>query len=218
MNVSEAMDQVCVNPLDKLTWGEWKNEFKAAGVLIVDDDSGFLDDKVLSALEARAAITRCTTMYEQPSESFEQATFEIVKPESKKMTIGEWRKAYDEIRENPPIENFVRAESGPIRLEVELHPGNPPFIFTRLYIRNIVGVEPAWFAQGKDQTNSFGWKVVLLPKSRDDVIKKYGVKHNVIFVKTLRILKMSASKRSLLAEVCEFVPDSELQDLLQLSA
>lgn len=234
MNPNEIIDIVCDNPKDKKTWGEWKEDFQALGLGVLDDDSGFMDTKSLYSAEAAASIRLCSCVIEprvieqepvrtleaseyegkfKKDQSVEVATVELIRPsklvlaqvlEPKKMTVGEWRRKYDEVSKNPPVDRFIQAEEGQIRLEMELHPGKPPFIFTRVYILNIVGIEPAWYAQGADNTNSFGWKVILLPKSRDEALKRLGVTRNVVFVKTIRVIKMSESQRSLLGEIVEW--------------
>lgn len=211
MTANDAIQAVCENDRDRLPWAQWLSAFNAAGITVTDDDSGFMESKMLSAEEAKSAIARCTIKFKPPEDmddSVEVATVEVVKPATtapkKTLTVSEWRRAYDQVAQNPPIGKMITAEEGPIRLEIELNPGQPPFIYSRAYIRNVVGEIPDWFAQGAKQTNSFGWKLVLLNKSRDEVIRKLGVSKNVIFVKTIHVMKMSDSRRALLGEVVEW--------------
>lgn len=254
----QTLIEEVVDTNESYTWADWKKCFKEAGIKILDDDSGFTEEKILKASEARAAIQRCTCegpieesetsawgSYKQDAESNgikvmsdnsgvkdsdllnteeaiaafklcvrskiipqeisnSQESSTVVHVSSNEMTISEWRQAYDKVSNTPPINEYISAEQGPIRMHMELHPGSPPFIFTRVYIRNIVGVKPAWFAQGDNQSNSFGWKVILLPKARDEVIRRFGVANSILRIKMLRIVKISESRRSLLAEVVEW--------------
>jgi hypothetical protein len=91
-----------------------------------------------------------------------------------------------------------------VKLTLEFYPGRAPLIFGRVYLPQIVGTEPKWVLQGETETMNFGWKVLLRPKSRDEVIKKFGLGSDSVLVKSLIVRKISETGDSLQADVHEW--------------
>lgn len=123
-----------------------------------------------------------------------------------KMPVGEWRRRFQDLLDHPPKDNFYlrTIDGSPIKLEIELYDGRPPFIFTRAYVPMVVGADLGWFAQRSEDRGNFGWKVILMQKSRDEAVKRLGIARNTAYVQTIKIIKMAETGRSLLGEVCEW--------------
>ena len=122
------------------------------------------------------------------------------------MDTGEWRKKFDEVSKNKPIEGHILTalDGQKIKLTLEFHEGSQPLIFTRIYVPQSVGVEPKWVAQGENENMNFGWKGLLRPKSRDDVIKKFGMQNDFVLVKEVIVTKRSETGKSLQLEVTKW--------------
>lgn len=193
------------------TWLIWKMSLKANGIEVLGDDSGFADTKKLTPAEARQAVGRCTVKaccveeeeeMDDSSNSVETATVEVV---SKEMSVSEWKTRFGELVNTPPIDQILTTEDGsPIRLEIELAPNRPPLIYTRVYVPNTVCGKLGWFAQSIKVRTGFGWKMILMPKARDETIKRLGLDKSVVGVSKVKIIKASASGRSLLGEIAEW--------------
>lgn len=124
----------------------------------------------------------------------------------KRSEINEWRREFQKYYDHPPMSSYYlkTEDDSPIKLEIVLSPGKPPFICTRAYVPMVVGAKLGWFAQKQGDRSSYGWKVILLPKSRDEAVKRFGLQNTEIYVKTLKIIKMADTGRSLLAEIAEW--------------
>lgn len=120
--------------------------------------------------------------------------------------MPEWKEQYQSFTENPPKPGDILRPYGDTlaRLDVELVEGKPPFVFGRVHVPCLVGCELGWFLQGIDTTQQHGWKCILLPKAREECIRKCGLKEKVIGVKALRVVRYSQTKNSLLCEVAEY--------------
>ena len=116
-----------------------------------------------------------------------------------------WAEAYEKLIKEPPApETILKTIDGsPARLEVELTTGKPPFIYAKAYVPMIVGERVQWFLHDMETTGS-GWKCILLPKSRDQIVKLSGLKKLIIPVQALKVVKHSASRKSVLCDVVEF--------------
>ncbi len=196
-SLTDVCDIVCTNPLDKFTWQEWKDAFKDEGLTILEDESALGDTEEISADTARLAISCCKIQ-------LPESEIEVVEA-GNKISIKEWRDQYTKISQEFPLGRTLYTEkSNPVRLEINLPPDKPPFIFTRAYVPKIVGCKLDWFVQGKDDNNEFGLKVIILNKSRDEVIRKFGLRDSLVFVKAVTITKLSTSGKSLLGVVSEW--------------
>lgn len=269
LTLDEAIEDVCINPKDKMSWQEWMDSFKLMGVTIIEDKCGFMETKIMDAAQAAESIRQCVckiecepsipqspsftgelvileelpktpeseaqaarviehvraappamagprVVYAPPKKDFgtsvESAGLEIVRSsEHRQLTIEEWRQEYTRLSANAPLDTVLETDDGsPIRVEIELQLAKPPFLFTRAYIPNIVGARLGWFAQKKGDVNSHGWKLVLLPKSRDEAVKRYGIARNTIYVQRIKVIKMSGTQRSLLGEITEWNDDANM--------
>lgn len=115
-----------------------------------------------------------------------------------------WRESYQQTLDNPPMEgDTLKTKDGsPIRVHVELKEGQPPFLFARAYVPNIVGEEPGWFVRGMNDEARSGWMAILLPKSRSMLVNREGITKDVIqFAGELRVVRKSRSGNSLLCEL-----------------
>lgn len=127
----------------------------------------------------------------------------------------EWSAEYDYFINNPPKEGDVltAAESGAqVLLVVELVEGNPPFIYGRAYIPEIVGSPLGWYLQSATTQNYIGWKTILLPRARTELIRKFGLQGETMEVESLRVVRISQSGRSLLCEVNKYGDEVEASD------
>ena len=115
----------------------------------------------------------------------------------------EWSERYCEITENPPIEGSIlkTIDGSPAKLIVELVDGSAPFIYGRIYVPEIVGIELGWFLQGAEMDTFHGWKCILMPRARAELIKKVGLNGDTVMVKSLRLIRQSRSGSSYLCEV-----------------
>ena len=99
----------------------------------------------------------------------------------------------------------------PVRLNIDLKKGSQPFIYAQAYIPDTVGGKLGWFAHSVDIKQPFGWKVVLTPQSRQDVLIRLGMKDLIVPVKSLRILSMSRTGGCLIAKVEEYLADDDYE-------
>lgn len=122
-----------------------------------------------------------------------------------KIDVEEWAAQYEDHIKEPPTEGdlLVTSDGSPIKLEVELKSGQQPFIFGRIYVPNVVGEPVGYFMHSDKISSNYGWKAVLMPKSRDEAIKKLGLK-KVLYVKELRVVRLSQTGHSVLCEISEW--------------
>lgn len=118
----------------------------------------------------------------------------------------EWCKEYDEWINNPPKEGEIlqSADDSKALLVVELKEDVPPFIYGRAYVPEIVGKKLGWFLQSVDSQGFHGWKCILMPRARTELIRRYGLQNEVIEVTSLKIVRLSQSGKSLLCEIHEY--------------
>lgn len=118
----------------------------------------------------------------------------------------QWSESYQSFLDNPPqAGDLLRALGGEdSRLDLELHEGKPPFVYGRAYVPCVVGEALGWFLQPFSCTNAYGLKCILLPKAREELLRKKGVKESIIGVQALRVVRWSQSKNSILCEVAEY--------------
>ena len=122
--------------------------------------------------------------------------------------IQQWTNEYQNYLDNPPPPGTILRAYGDFdaRLDLELHDGKPPFLYGRAYVPCIVGNPLGWFLQPFDSSAAYGWKCILLPKAREDALRRLGVKSNRLKVKALKIVRQSATGQALLCEVEEYCP------------
>lgn len=131
---------------------------------------------------------------------------EVKKLNAEQLTVDEWRAEYEEMQHNPPAEgDFLFADNEKLtRLIIECESGKQPCVYARVMIPNTVGQKVGWFTLPEGSTQSYGLKCILLPRSRNEVITKFGMTKKEVAVKRLRVVKLSQSGTSLLCEVSEF--------------
>lgn len=119
---------------------------------------------------------------------------------------NQWTREIDRLLAHPPVAgDFLRtADGSAVRVDIDLPPGSEPFIFARIYLRQTVGVDPGWFARSMDDHDTSGWRCILMPRARKELIRRFGLSNTVIGVKQLRVVKGSESNRSLQVEVSDW--------------
>lgn len=129
---------------------------------------------------------------------------------SELLSSQDWSDKYNEITSNPPQDGAIlrTIDGTPVKLIVEIKAGASPFIYARAYVPEILGVELAWFLQNEDQESFHGWKCILLPRARTELIKKVGLNDaNVVFVDSLRVIRQSNTGMALLCEIHNYLAD-----------
>ena len=121
-------------------------------------------------------------------------------------TVRDWSEQYNAVTENPPIDGAILTtiNGGLVKLTVAIVDGAAPFIYGRIYVPEIVGVELGWFLQGVDVESYHGWKCILMPRARAELIKEIGLDGDTVLVKSLRLIRKSKSGKSYLCEVKDY--------------
>lgn len=127
-----------------------------------------------------------------------------------KADLTAWKQGYQSHLDNPPSEgSILRAYGGSnARLNVEVVEGKPPFVYGRAYVPSIAGAELGWFLQASDSEQGHGWKCILLPKAREECLRRLGVEKEFVEVKALRVVRYSQTKNSILCEVAEYAEEA----------
>ncbi len=137
----------------------------------------------------------------------ELATIEQV-PNSQQSTsdVDMWCRQYEFLLKNPPKEgDIVTTDDGSkLRIEIELKVGFPAFVFARVYLPDTVLCKLGWFARKEHDLSQFGWKMILAPRARSEVIKRFGIVNRTIGVRSLKILHVARNLSSFTAEVHEW--------------
>ncbi|KKM76330.1 hypothetical protein LCGC14_1381260 [marine sediment metagenome] len=117
-----------------------------------------------------------------------------------------WSQQYNEVTENPPEDGeiLVTVDGSLAKLTVEMVDGAAPFIYGRIYVPEIVGIELGWFLQGADVETYHGWKCILMPRARAELIKRIGLNGDTVLVRSLRLIRKSKSGKSYLCEVKDY--------------
>lgn len=130
------------------------------------------------------------------------------------MNTLEWSDQYQAHLDNPPEAGTVlqTLSNEPARLDIEIQDGKPPFLYGRAFVPCIVGEPVGWYLQPMGTKQAHGWKCILLPKAREECLRRCGLKDATIPVKSLRIIRKSKSGSSLLCEVAEYwdEPDDKI--------
>jgi hypothetical protein len=118
-----------------------------------------------------------------------------------------WKESWQKHTDNPPKPGDILKAYGdvPARLDIELQDGKPPFVYGRVYVPCIVGHELGWFLQPADSTNAHGWKCILLPKAREEALRKLGMTKPTVAIKSLKVIRKSQTGGSLLCEIAEYL-------------
>jgi len=120
--------------------------------------------------------------------------------------VQDWREKYTRLLNDPPKNGNIlkSSDDSGVLLVMELKEDMPPFIFGKAYVPDVVGQELGWFAHGPQSQHFHGWKCILMPRARNELIQKYGLQWDQISVKSLRVIKVSQSGRSILCEIAEY--------------
>lgn len=121
--------------------------------------------------------------------------------------VKEWNSKYNEHLNNPPQPGTVLRACGDAvmaRIDVDIEQGKPPFLYGRAYVPCVVGEPLGWYLQSKENTSAYGWKCILLPKAREEAIRRLGLEQPVMEVYALKVVRKSQSGNSLLCEIAEF--------------
>jgi len=118
----------------------------------------------------------------------------------------EWSEQYNAVVSKPPADGTIltTADGSLAKLTVEIVDGAAPFIYGRMFVPEIVGAELDWFLQDTEMETFHGWKCILMPRARAELIKKKGLDGDTVTVKSLRIVRMSQSGKSYLCEVKDY--------------
>lgn len=120
--------------------------------------------------------------------------------------VREWSEQYNTVVKNPPVDGTIlkTVDGSLAKLTVEIVDGSAPFIYGRIYVPEIIGIELGWFLQGIDVETYHGWKCILMPRARAELIKKIGLDGDTVTVKSLRLIRKSKSGKSYLCEVKDY--------------
>ena len=118
--------------------------------------------------------------------------------------MAEWVDKYNEALDTPPVAGVIlTSENGePVKLVVEMQEGQPPFVYGRAHVPEIVQENVGWFLKDADTGGYYGWKCILLPRARAELLKKCEIVEETVSVQSLRVIRQSKSGKSLLCEVC----------------
>ena len=127
------------------------------------------------------------------------------------MNTQEWSERYNAVIENPPKEGDVLTtfDGVPAKLTVEMSEGTPPFIYGRCYVPEIITDDVRWCLQGGDIDSYSGFKCILMPRARTELLRKIKLVDEFVEVKSLRVVRPSQSGKSLLVEVAEYIEVAE---------
>lgn len=120
--------------------------------------------------------------------------------------MAEWVDKYNEALDTPPVAGAIlTSENGePVKLVVEIQEGQPPFVYGRAHVPEVVQENVGWFLKDGDIGNFYGWKCILLPRARAELLKKCPIVEETVSVQSLRVIRQSKSGKSLLCEVSTY--------------
>jgi hypothetical protein len=186
VNIDDLLGDHC-GQNTKCSWKSWKEHvFKPLGLTLEEGAGIYTDDSIVTGQQALSVVKNSKWTFIDPVES--------------------WRKEY-QILFKTRIESgtvLTTCDGEPAKLTIELSQGNQPFIFGKAYIPDTVGHKIGRFLQSIHDPVRFGMKVILLPKSRNEVLAKFGLQENEVGVKSLKIIRYSTSGESLLGEVYQW--------------
>lgn len=123
----------------------------------------------------------------------------------KKLTVEEWRAEYKRLLAQPPVNGFITTiDESPVRIDIECVEGKAPTLLSKVSLPNVVCGPIGWYGQRENDYGYVGWTVVLCPKSRDECLRRFDITRAYGLVKSLRIIRMSGSRQSLIAEVAQW--------------
>lgn len=126
--------------------------------------------------------------------------------ESRDPALQDWSKQYDALIQNPPGEGDIlgSADDSKAVLVIELKEKAPPFVYGRAYVPEIVGSKLGWHLQSAESQGFHGWKCILMPRARTELIQRSGLQAEIVEITSLKVIRHSKSGKSLLCEVHEY--------------
>ena len=120
------------------------------------------------------------------------------------MDIEEWKEAYQKaLVTPPPAGSEISGRDGEVRLYLDVKPGKEPFIYGFMFLNNIVGEEPRWYARSVNDETKKGWKLILLPQPKTEMIRAKGLGWERCSVLAIRIVREAKGGKSFLCDVVE---------------
>lgn len=119
----------------------------------------------------------------------------------------EWVNDYNDCLSNVPKPGDILKAIGDEKaiITVELKENAPPFMYGKVYVPEIMGSPIGWYLQSEENRNFHGWKCILLPQARTELIRKLGLPTTgIVHVTALRVVRLSKTGSSLLCEVAEY--------------
>lgn len=170
---------------------------------IISDTAEKLDTHI-EALKVEAK--KLDTHIETLKVEFKNQGPTIVPARPKRMIpTEEWRKLFNEAKASPPLGIEVGTSDGsPLRIDIECVHGRAPYLSTWIYLSNVVGTEITWFGAKENDDYIVGWKVILLPRSRNTAMSKFDMTARYGLVESIRVIKLSENGEVLLGEVSVF--------------
>ena len=117
-----------------------------------------------------------------------------------------WGEQYDELIKNPPGPGDIlrSIDDSKVLLVIDIVEGSAPFVHGCAFVSEIVGSKLGWFLQSVDSIGFHGFKCILMPRARTELIRRVGLSSEIVEVTALRVVKPSQSGKSLLCEVAEY--------------
>lgn len=177
-----------ITQADIMLWKEWKSELRKQRYLEVSSDlTGFDDKKLTTTADFIGAL--------------DKLEFTECPP-----TVGQWLDEYEEfMKQDPPHGLLISTYEGePVRINCELKPGSMPFLSAKIYVPKMTCSPIAWFAHGLSSRADFGWRAVLVPQAREEVIRKHIIRDNIAPVGALKVHGKSASGKCILVSIAQW--------------
>lgn len=165
------------------TWGNWQARILAQRYLrITQDLSGIEAKSILCAQKAMDAVDKCEFVDEPPSQQ-------------------QWLAEYtDFVNSEPEKGTIITSYTGePILINCSMPAGAMPFFSAKIYVPKMSCSPVDWFGHGISDRADFGWRAVLVPFAREEVIRRKIIQPNLTAsVRALKILGISNSGKSVL--------------------
>ena len=197
-----------------MTWGEWKQMARFHEIAL----DGIEEHDPIEIVPSAVAIARLTQFLAQPKSAPAPVPDDVVKFEDSssvskaevstdEMKLDEWKDEYLEYKANPPKEGdrLFGLNGQPVKLIIELKPGAEPFIYGQVYLHAVVGEKIEWYATSIKDEKPFGWKAILDRRSRDEIINRFGLRSNIVSVKSIDVIRWSLSGNSIVCTVGEYL-------------
>lgn len=114
-----------------------------------------------------------------------------------------WQEDFDRVSKQPPADSSIlkTVDGTAVKVVIELLEGKEPFMYALIYVPTLVGSDVGWFARSVNDKSMFGWKAILLPKARHEIIRVHGMSKTIAPVDGLRVVRRSQEGKSLLVEL-----------------